>query len=43
MFDGVERQGSICRINLARKIGSDVFPSLDVNLIVSVEEDSISI
>ncbi|CIV69498.1 Uncharacterised protein [Streptococcus pneumoniae] len=43
MLNRVESQGSICCINLARKIGSDVFSSLDVNLIVWVEEDTISI
>ena len=43
MLDGVEGQGTICRINLAREIGSDVFPSLDMNLKVRVEESAVSI
>ena len=43
MFNRVEGQGSICCVNLTRKIGSDVFPSLDMNLKVRVEEDTISI
>ena len=43
MLNRVESQGSICCVNFARKIGSDVFPSLDVNLKVWVEEDSVTI
>ena len=43
MFNRVKGQGSICCVNLTRKIGSDVFPSLDMNLKVRVEEDTVSI
>ena len=43
MFNRVEGQGSIYCVNLARKIGSDVFPSFDMNLKVRVEEDTVSI